>query len=322
MGEGVFLGQLQAFLEIARLGNVTRAADTLFLTQPALTSRLKRLEEEIGATLLVRDRKGARLTDAGRAFLPYAERAVATMTDAQRVVVEVTRSATGELAAAATPTLSMYLLPSVISRFASANPSVRLSFHSAASEEILEMVLQGQVEFGLGRSLQHPDIENVPLYEEEYVLIINARHRLAGIGKITPEELARETLITMFRSASFREFVDAILRPAGRPQGGTIDVDNSEAGKRLLEECLGVGLMPRTAVERELSAGTLRQLEVAELPPMRRTMAVLRRRGAPERTLVQAFLSLVQAELKRTGRVPRAAKRSHRTRVRPALSRR
>ena len=322
MGEGVFLGQLQAFLEIARLGNVTRAADTLFMTQPALTSRLKRLEEEIGATLLVRDRKGARLTDAGRAFLPYAERAVATMTDAQRIVLDVTRSGTGELAAAATPTLSMYLLPSVIGRLASANPTVRLSFHSAASEEILEMVLQGHVEFGLARSLQHPEIENVPLYEEEYVLVADPRHRLSGSDRITTDELGRETLITMFRSASFREFVDAILRPAGSAQGGTIDVDNSEAGKRLVSECLGVGLVPRTAVERELAAGTLRQLDVEELPPMRRTMAVLRRRGAPERTVVRDFLALVEAELKRTGRVPRATKRSHRTRVRAASSRR
>ena len=320
MGEGVFLGQLQAFLEIARLGNVTRAADTLFLTQPALTSRLKRLEQEIGATLLVRDRKGARLTDAGRAFLPYAERAVATMTDAQRVVLEVGRSGTGELAVAATPTLSMYLLPPVISRFVTANPSVRLSFHSAASELILDMVLRGEVELGLARLLQHPEIESVPLYEEEYILVIDPRHPLATAGRVTVADVARETLITLFRSPSFKEFVDVLLRQSGQPQRGTIDVDNSEAGKRLVSERIGVGMIPRSAVERELAAGTICRLDVADLPPMRRTMAVLRRRGAPELTVVRSFLALVQAELKRNGRAPRVPKRSHRTRIRPALS--
>ena len=314
------LGQLQAFLEIARLGNVTRAADTLFLTQPALTSRLKRLEEEIGATLLVRDRKGARLTDAGRAFLPYAERAVAVMTEAQRVVTDVTHGAQGELNVAATATFSMYVLPKVIQRFAVENPAVRLGFHSTASEEILDLVVRGEVHLGLARLIQHPEVEATPLYDEEYLLVVDAKHPLARAGKVNLAQFAGETLLTLSRSPSIREFLDVVLRNSPQPPRNIVDVDNSEAGKRTLGPNFGIGLVPRTAVEGELAAGTLCRIDPVELPPMRRTMAVMRRRGASELTAAQDFVALVRAEL-RAMNLTRGVKRSPRTRVR-SLSRR
>ena len=87
----VFLAQLDAFVEIARRGNVSRAAEALFLSQPALSARLKSLETELGAALFVRTKRGVRLTDAGRAFLPYAQRAIDSIADGKLFVAELAR---------------------------------------------------------------------------------------------------------------------------------------------------------------------------------------------------------------------------------------
>ena len=319
MSEGLFLGQLEAFLEIARLGNVTRAAESLYLTQPALTSRLKRLEQEIGAILLIRDRRGARLTDAGRAFLPYAERAVSTMSEAQRVVGEVERGVIGDLAIAATPKISTYVLPPVMKRFAAENDAVRLSlFSGSTSEGIIEMLRRGEVQLGLCRVVQHPDLQSVALYEEEYVLAVDAHHPLADAGEIDGSTLAKETLVTLFRSASYREFMQALLSHSSSPPRSIIDLDNPETMKLMISETLGVGLFPKIAIELELASGSLREIRVREMPRMHRTMGALRLRNAPELSAVRGFLGLVRDRLVEMGLQPRARKRSRKA---PRLAR-
>src|SRR2546430_9070988 len=95
--------QLQAFVEVARLGSVTRAAEALYVTQPALTARLNALEKAVGASLLVRRRSGVRLTQAGRAFLPYAERALQAVTEGRDVLTELEHGAAGHVAIGAAP---------------------------------------------------------------------------------------------------------------------------------------------------------------------------------------------------------------------------
>src|SRR6266705_2882051 len=105
--------QLEAFVEVARLGSVTKAAHALFITQPALTARLNALEQAVGASLLVRRRGGVRLTEAGRAFLPYAERALQAVADGRHVLTELERGAVGHVPIGASPAVSTYALPTI-----------------------------------------------------------------------------------------------------------------------------------------------------------------------------------------------------------------
>jgi DNA-binding transcriptional LysR family regulator len=310
MGEGVFLGQLQAFLETARLGNVTRAADSLFLTQPALSSRLKRLEQELGGSLLVRDHKGARLTDAGRAFLPYAEQAVALMTEAHQVVANAQHGLVGELVVATTQTLNTYVLPPVISGFVRAHPAVRLSVHTAPSEDILEMVLAGEVQLGLGRSLQHPDAMSTPLFDEQFVFAVGCDHPLAAAERVTVTDLADETVITLFRSPTYRLYINGLLRRSRVSLHGIIDLDNAETGKQMMREGIGVGLLPLTSMDSELAEGTLRRIDIVDMPPLRRTMVAIRLVRAPEESSIDSFLSLLSQRLSEMGLGLHAAART------------
>ena len=115
------LAQVEGFLEVARRTNISRAAEALFITQPALSARLRALEAEVGSPLFRRGRRGMALTDAGRAFLPYAERAVRALQDGAGAVERLPM--TDELVLGAAPAISTYVLPGLLVRFEAAPPA-------------------------------------------------------------------------------------------------------------------------------------------------------------------------------------------------------
>ena len=108
------LEHVRTFLEISRSGSVTRAAHALGLSQPALTERLRGLERDLGTDLFVRTRRGVRLSDAGRALLPHAERALGAIEEGARAVDQMRRGEIGHLAVGASPAVSTYLLPDAL----------------------------------------------------------------------------------------------------------------------------------------------------------------------------------------------------------------
>ena len=136
----MLFGQVQAFSEVARTGNVSRAAESLYVTQPALTARIQALEKELGETLFVRTGRGVRLTDAGRVFLPNAERAVQSIEDGRQALSDLRSASAGRLALGAAPAVSTYVLPPVLKRFANLHPRVDVAVSTGHSEEILAMV--------------------------------------------------------------------------------------------------------------------------------------------------------------------------------------
>lgn len=128
------IAQLQGLVEIARAGSIGRAAEQLFITQPALTARLKALEEELDCALVVRGRGGSRLTDAGRALLPFAERAIAAMDEGAQRARELASGRSGAIAIGAAPAVSAYVLPQILRRLRAKHPDAQLSVRSGHSE--------------------------------------------------------------------------------------------------------------------------------------------------------------------------------------------
>ncbi len=287
----MLFAQVEAFLEIARRGHLGRAAEAIFLSQPALTARLKGLEEELRVTLFIRSRRGMRLTDAGRAFLPHAERSLASLIDARRTLADLRRGQGGELVLGAAPAISTYVLPTVLMRFHAAHPGVRLTVRTGHSEEILEMVLRDQVQVGLVRALRHPGVESIPLYADELVLVATAKHRFAKTGRIRIQDLANEQLILFDRTSSYYELTSALFREAGVVPVAVMELDNAEAAKKMVEAGLGIALLPRAAVAAELAAGGLTAVRIAGAAVVRRRIVAIRRRdGGPPTGVVEAFL--------------------------------
>jgi DNA-binding transcriptional LysR family regulator len=297
----MLLVHIEGFLEVARFGSVSRAAEALYVTQPTLTARLHALERELGERLFVRGRQGMRLTDAGRAFLPYAERAVRALRDGRRAIDEVGNAAAGQLMLAAAPAVSTYVLPAVLERFVALHPRVEVSVRTGHSEDVLQMVLRDEVQLGMGRALQHPELELLPFHEEELVLVVASDHPFARQGQASITELGGEQLILFDRTSSYYEITQAAFLAAGVALRGLMELDNIEAAKKMVERGLGVSLLPRTAVVREVAAGALRRVELRDAAPMRRQIVAMRRRdaGAPA-GLVLAFLDLLTASTPET----------------------
>lgn len=294
--DGIQLGQLEAFVAVARVGSISGAADELLVSQPAVTARIQALEATIGSELFVRGRSGSRLTEAGRALRSHAERSLAAIGAGRRAVADVVAGSGGRLTIGAAPAVSTYVLPAVLHRFQQQHPRVQLSVRSGHSEEVLAMVLRDEVQIGLMRPIQHADVVSEPLYEDELVLVVHRGHAFAGIGSIRMSQMATEHLILFDRTSSYHELTSSIFRQAGISPRGYIEVDNIDAAKRMTEQRLGIALLPRTSVEAEIGSGRLAQVTISDMSPIRRTIVVVRRRDVPDTSrVVAAFLETLDA---------------------------
>ena len=158
------------------------------------------------------------------------------------------------------------------------------------------MVLRGEAHVGIGRPIRHPDIELIPVLDDEMLLVVSARHPFARRGKVRMDELAAERLILFDRTSSYHELTRVMFRSAGVRPRSFLEVDNIDAAKRMVQEELGVALLPRSAVQAELRSQQLRAITVSDMTPLRRTIIAVRRRDAgPATGPLATFLELLVA---------------------------
>jgi len=276
----MLLAQIEGFIEIARQGNMRRAAYALSISQPALTARLQALEQELATALFRRSHSGMVLTAAGRAFLPHAERAIEAIQSGSSLVRELEHGVIGELALAVAPAVSAYVLPEILVRFTARHPDVRLLVRTGHSEEIVELVARGEVELGIVRQLRDARVRSRPLYEDELVLVVRPDHPFARAGRVDVAEISHAQLILFDRTSSYYDVTNALFRIAGVVPRGVTEVDNIEAAKRMVERGLGVALLPGTAVADALAGGSLREIELVGAVTIRRQIVAVERLGS------------------------------------------
>lgn len=277
----MLLRQLEGFVETSREGSISRAAAALFISQPALTARLKALERQLGTDLLVRTQRGVKLTASGRAFLPYAKRALEAVADGRYVLEELRDGAAGLLVLATPPAISTYVLPPMLHRFRLLFPDVHVSVRTGHPDEVLDLVLHEQVHLGLGCDLEHPELTPVHLYDDELVLTAAPDHAFTHKRTISMADLAGEQLI-MVRTASFGDAVASIFGDARFEPRHLMELDNIDAAKKMVEHGLGVAFLPRIAIAEELDRGRLACRRVRELGVLERRIVAVRRRDAGE----------------------------------------
>jgi DNA-binding transcriptional LysR family regulator len=285
--------QLEAFVEVAERGSVTKAAKALFVTQPALSARLSALETSVGTQLLIRRRGGARLTEAGKAFLPYAERALHAVSEGQQVLRELARGIAGHVAIGASPAVSTYALPSILKRFAVERPGVQVAVRTGHSEEVVELVKRDEVAVGLSRELRDPELEEFALYEDELVLTVHPDHPFSRTVPLAG--LADEQFILFDRASSYHELTSALFLEAPFVPRSVMELDNIDSAKKMVEQGLGVAFLPAVAVADDVRGRRLRVVEIADREPPRRPIVAVRRRDAGEPTgATAAFLELLR----------------------------
>lgn len=288
------LGQLEAFVQVTAHRSFSKAAEVLFLTQPSVTARIQSLEKELNEDLFERTGRAVRLTDAGAAFLPYAERVLKDVQEGRDALESLRHGDFGSLKIGSALTISAYVLPRILRTFRARYPGVEVSIRTGRSDHILEMLLTDEVQVGIVRALVHPDVETVHLYDDDVVLITDPHHAFARAGSANIADVGRQPLIFFDKGSSYYGLVHGFFRDAGIVPRHAMELDSMEATKKMVEEGLGIAILPRVSVQRELNGGHLVEVEITGVPRIKRQIALVYRRNRRHARTVGAFIEVLQ----------------------------
>jgi DNA-binding transcriptional LysR family regulator len=288
--------RLEAFLEVSRLGSMRAAARSLHLGQPALSARIATLEDELGARVFDRTKRGVRLTSAGRALLPHAERVLEAVAAGRSAVSQVEQGDEGDLVIAAVSAVNASLVPELVARFRRYHPGVHLYVHTGPAERVIELVAFGTAQLGLIRESgdpRDPRLRATALYTERLLLTARPDHPFVAQAPIALGRLADATLILFDRSSDDYERVRSLLRDMGISPYGVIEVDSVDTARRLVARGLGVAWLPSTAAEPEFEAGSLSPVAISDVPALEGRVIALERAEATSWIPVQTLRELL-----------------------------
>src|SRR5579871_786488 len=293
------LHELEAFVAVVTQRSFTRAAEALFLTQPAVTRQVAGLEAKLKTRLFDRLGRTVQLTAAGDALYRYSVEILRLAREAERAVADVATGAAGRLAVGANNTTATYILPPLLRRFREVYPGVELSVHTGVSAQIEEMVLQNAVDVGLMTGFrEHPGLVGVGVTEYQTTVVVYPGHPLArkkeGEG-VTASELTGSPLILMEEGTNLRTYIDRLLSAAGVEERVTMELDNVEAIKKMIEAQLGISLLPMVSVEAEVAACRLVALPLADVPNAHRPITAVYRHDKYLSVALKGFLDLVRS---------------------------
>ena len=291
---GIDLARLEAFVEVAESRSFSRAAERLNLAQPTVSARIAQMEGQLGVGLFERSGRRVELTEAGRVLLPHAQRTLQAARDAAEAVHALRAGGGGSLVIGTAPTVGTYVLPSLLQRFANANPGVELSIRTGRSEEVSQMVLDDEVHFGFERELRHPEIVSAPIYQDTILLYASRLHPLADKEFASSAEIANEAVIFFDTGSSYHAIGQAEFHNAGASPRHIIEVDSLEMAKRLVLRGLGLAFLPKVAVEEESARGDLRPIAIESAAPIQRSIAVIWRQRRKLGDTANSFLRLVE----------------------------
>ena len=277
--------RLRVFRIVAEELSFTRAAERLFLTQPAVTSQVKNLEEEIGLRLFDRTGQRIALTEAGRVLNSYVRRIAALCADAERDLAALKGETRGRLALGASTTIAQYLLPRLAAEFLAAFPAIQLSITSGNTSEIVAALAEGRIALGIiegppGRA----DVKCEPFIEDEIVLVTTPAHEFAAGVALDRDALKHVPIILREHGSGTREVVEDTLRAAGldpRTLHIALALDSTESIKSAIAAGLGVGFVSRWALGKELALGLLRTVPVKSVRILRHFQFVYLQGPAP-----------------------------------------
>jgi DNA-binding transcriptional LysR family regulator len=274
---------LHTFVSIAQLGGVTRAAGQLHRSQPAITRRVKLLEDQLGVPLLQRGPGGTMLTEAGRTFLPYAEAVLAALKDGAQAVRALQGADHGVVSIAIVGTLAGTTIVEQLRLFSAKHRNARLELRTANSFEVSDMVRRGEVSLGL-RYFGDPSPELVSqrISEEKIVVVCSAQHKWGGKRLRDPERLRTDQWFSLPLTRHRDSFAHLVARQLASAQLDNVPVmpiDSLTAQKRLIEAGIGIALLPESIIQEELRLGTLRTIDIPHLQTTVPIHVVYRKNG-------------------------------------------
>ncbi len=282
------LRSLRYLLAVAEEGHFTRAAERCFVSQPALSQQIRKLEEELGEVLLDRATTPVRLTAAGEVVVAHARRMLAEL-EAMRVALdELQGLRRGSLVVGAVQTVQAYLIPYAVTAFIRRYPGVRLHVLELPADEVEAGVLEGRFHLGLSFVPAGPEgLESIPLFDEELVLVVSSEHPLAGRRVASLEMLAQTPLALLPTLYCTRRLWDRWAQAMGLKPQVALELNTIEGLLQLARTLRMATVLPGLTLRLEAARGL--QAVLLPEPSPRRTVGIIRRKGAYVCRAAQAF---------------------------------
>jgi len=289
--------QLHTFLEIVRLKSFSKAAQTCYRTQPAISAQVRQLEQELRADLFERFGSRISLTTAGKIFAEYAEQMLDLRRRAQDAIAELETNPRGELVIAGNEATCIYVLPKVFSQYREQFQSVQLQVLRSYGSRVVEAVMENSADFGLVQlPVEEKRLQVVNIYRDEIRMIVPAGHPLAGRTSVTAREVTEYYLVlpkygkTRTRLNEWLEVVEEDIRIS-------MELDSTEMMKHFVIAGLGVSFVAASNCREEIAAGKLRSIPLAPEPMVRRLGLIYRK----DKALSKAALGFIQIVLDNVG---------------------
>jgi DNA-binding transcriptional LysR family regulator len=289
--------QLHTFLEIVRLKSFSKAAQTCYRTQPAISAQVRQLEQELNTALFERFGSRISLTTAGKIFAGYAAQMLDQRRQAQDAINELERNPRGELVIAANEATCIYVLPQVFSEYQNLFPAVSLQVDRSYGARVVDAVMENTADFGLTQlPVAERRLQVVDIYKDEIRLIAPARHPLADRKAVYASDLLQFQLL-LPKSGTTRARLNAWFELLEDDLRVSMELDSTEMMKRFVMAGLGVSFLAVSNCREEVAAGKLRAISLAPEPMIRRLGLIYRK----DKALSKAALGFIQVVLDNLG---------------------
>lgn len=291
------LHKLDIFLRVAELGSFSRAAESLLMTQSAVSHHIRDLERQLGSQLFHRQQRGVTLTEAGEKLQEYGVQITALIASAEQELTDLTQINNGEVHIGATPGISASLLPDCILLFQEEFPRLTVAMQTGTSTEVIELLQSGKIEVGIiegeleesiDRSIQIQRIHDI-----QQKVIIGPKHPWWGRAEVNLAELDNQEFVMRQPNSQTRIWLDRELKKHHvHPHVSTV-FDNIDSIKRSVIRSTGLTIMPAYSVQDELAQGSVQALSI-QGQPLQRTLKLVWYKNRPFSPTATAFLEHVE----------------------------
>jgi DNA-binding transcriptional LysR family regulator len=288
--------QLKTFIEVAKLGSFSRAAEKVLRSQPAVSAQIRQLEQEYGQKLFDRNTKSVRLTPAGEVVLDYARQLLALRTTSVQAASDWNGVPTGTLSIGANEGTFLYVLPQVFAEYHRKFPKVKISVYRSFTHKVSEKVEEGAIDLGVvTMPVKSPSLAATPVFRDRILLMVGPRSPLFNHTSVTLEEFAQQALI-MPRTGSIRKIIEKNLRPYRERLNITMELTSVVMIKQFVMDGFGVSLICASFARKNVRRGEARLLKIEGLD-LWRELALVYRRDRSLPLVASAFVDLARKKL-------------------------
>lgn len=288
--------QLRYFLSVVRLGGIGAAADANYVTQPAVSLQIQKLEEEVGERLFERRGRALAPTEAGRVLAGHAEDVLRGLDRLDTAMAGLRGLERGTLRMGNIDAASVYVLPGIYRTFHRRYPGIKIEIIVGDTAHLLDALRRGAVELATTTlPVETTEFETLPVYRDEMVLVAHPKHVLAGKKSVTLQDVVEAGLIAYPPRSVTRNSIEKVFSDNGLRLNATMEIASPEAIKSLTQAGLGASILPRSIVSTEIRRGSLKVIPLRSIRFLRSIGMVFRNEetlSPPART----FLEMVKAE--------------------------